>query len=166
MTQLGDMALANCPLLGEVVLPPGIALEEVNYGFEEDSSKEVVDEPESCTESEFQYSKNDKMIMNSVKVEEEIINIWSYRGELVKLYPNKIVIGNKTLPADSKKCYCCENDVLTCEDDDNFYVYNGEEFVHTECKYRNHNDYFSSDIFCSTMIDRREDVQCVEVDVL
>ncbi|MBE5879999.1 MAG: DUF4253 domain-containing protein [Lachnospiraceae bacterium] len=161
LTQLGDMALANCPLLGEVVLPPGIALEEVNYGFEEDSSKEVVDEPESCTESEFQCSKNDKMIMNSVKVEEEIINIWSYRGELVKLYPNKIVIGNKTLPADSKKCYCCENDVLTCEDDDNFYVYNGEEFVHTECKYRNHNDYFSSDIFCSTMIDRREDVQCV-----
>ena len=161
LTQLGDMALANCPLLGEVVLPPGIALEEVNYGFEEDSSKEVVDEPESCTESEFQYSKNDKMIMNFVKVEEEIINIWSYRGELVKLYPNKIVIGNKTLPADSKKCYCCENDVLTCEDDDNFYVYNGEEFVHTECKYRNHNDYFSSDIFCSTMIDRGEDVQCV-----
>ncbi|MEE0995830.1 MAG: leucine-rich repeat protein [Paludibacteraceae bacterium] len=161
LTQLGDMALANCPLLGEVVLPPGIALEEVNYGFEEDSSKEVVDEPESCTESEFQYSKNDKMIMNSVKVEEEIINIWSYRGELVKLYPNKIVIGKKKFPADSKKSYCCENGVLTCEDDDNFYVYNGEEFVHTECKYRNHNDYFSSDIFCSTMIDRREDVQCV-----
>ena len=161
LTQLGDMALANCPLLGEVVLPPGIALEEVNYGFEEDSSKEVVDEPESCTESEFQYSKNDKIIMNSVKVEEEIINIWSYRGELVKLYPNKIVIGNKTLPADSKKCYCCENDVLTCEDDDNFYVYNGEEFVHTECKYRNHNDYFAPDVFCSTMIDRGEDVQCV-----
>ncbi len=161
LTQLGDMALANCPLLGEVVLPPGIALEEVNYGFEEDSSKEVVDELESYTESEFQYSKNDKMIMNSVKVEEEIINIWSYRGELVKHYPDKIVIGNKTLPADSKKCYCCENDVLTCEDDDNFYVYNGEEFVHTECKYRNHNDYFAPDVFCSTMIDRGEDVQCV-----
>lgn len=161
LTQLGDMALANCPLLGEVVLPPGIALEEVNYGFEEDSSKEVVDEPESCTESEFQYSKNDKKIMNSVKVEEEIINIWSYRGELVKLYPNKIVIGKKKFPADSKKSYCCENGVLTCEDDNNFYVYNGEEFVHTECKYRNHNDYFAPDVFCSTMIDRIEDVQCV-----
>lgn len=161
LTQLGDMALANCPLLGEVVLPPGIALEEVNYGFEEDSSKEVVDEPVNDIETEYRDSKKDKTIINSVEVEEEIINIWSYRGELVKLYPNKIVIGNKKLTADSKKSYCCENSVLTCEDDDNFYVYNGEEFVHTECKYRNHNDYFAPDVFCSTMIDRIEDVQCV-----
>lgn len=59
----------------------------------------------------------------------------------------------KELPTEFKK-YTCKNDVLSGEDDENFYVYDGNQFVRTECKYGHHNDYFSQDVFIAAKMDK------------
>ena len=159
LTRIGDMAFTDCPLSEEVKLPDSFVSEEINYGFSEDVSKVVIDDSDNSTESEFQYNSEDEMFINPFEIESNIINILSYKGELVKIFSDKIVIGEKVLPAENENRYYCENDVLTYTDSENFYVYDGEKFVLTECKYKNHNDYFSPEIYCSILTDTQNSIQ-------
>lgn len=79
--------------------------------------------------------------MNLLKVEKGVINILSYKDELVKVYPNKISIGNKDILAEPTDCFVCENGLLVkIENAGNlskrkFYVYDGDSFVRITNRY-------------------------------
>ena len=155
LTELERGVFLGCPSLEELPEAPFC-----KYGFSEDVSKEVVDEEEGGTEPEDCCEQEETRGIKPCKLAKNIIRVWSYKGEPVKLFPDKIVIGEKELPTEYNK-YTCKNGVLSCEDDENFYVYDGNQFVQTECRYNHHNDYFSSEVFVSTKVDIENSIQYI-----
>ena len=156
LTEIEKTVFSNCTSLEELPESPFC-----EYGFNEDVSKEVVDE-ECSEEEENYYDPEEKRSIKSCKLEPDIIRVWSYKGEVVKLFLDKIVIGKKELLTEFKK-YTCRNDVLSGEDDENFYVYDGNQFVRTECKYGHHNDYFSPDVFIAAKMDKENSIQYISL---
>ncbi len=156
LTEIDKTAFSNCTLLEELPESPFC-----EYGFNEDVSKEVVDE-ECSKEEENSYDPEEKRSIKSCKLDPNIIRVWSYKGEPVKLFLDKIVIGKKELPTEFKK-YTCKNGVLSGEDDENFYVYDGNRFVRTECKYDHHNDYVSPEVFISAKADKENSIQRISL---
>ena len=155
LTEMESGVFLNCPLLEELPEAPFC-----KYGFSEDVSKEVVDEEEGSTEPEDCCEQEETRGIKPCKLAKNIIRVWSYKGEPVKLFLDKIVIGEKELPTEYNK-YTCKNGVLSCEDDENFYVYDGNQFVRTECKYNHHNDYFSPEVFVSAKVDQENSIQYI-----
>ena len=156
LTEIESGVFSNCPSLDE--LPE---LPSANYAFHEDAGKEVVDVKEINPEPEWQYNPEEIKGIKACKLEKNILRVWPYNGETVKLFLDKILIGDKELPTELKNKYLCKNGVLSCEDEENFYVYDGNQFVRTECRYNQHNDYFAPEVFVSTKIDIENSIQYI-----
>ena len=156
LTEIDKTVFSNCTSLEEFPESPFC-----EYGFNEDVSKEVVNE-ECSEEGENCYDPEEKRSIKSCKLAPDIIRVWAYKGEPVKLFLDKIVIGNKELSAEFKK-YTCKNGVLSGEDDENFYVYDGDRFVRTDSKYNHHNDYISPNVYVSAKVDREKSIQYISL---
>lgn len=155
VTSIGSYAFAQCESLTKVDLPQGLTSIDEKAFHDCDKLKGVSFNEQDDTDAQLP----EKLYLNAVKKEGDLINLWLYKGELVKLCSKKILIGSKELPANKNNNYYCQNGVLSYEDEENFYVFNGESFVKTECKYRHYNHYFSPDTFCSTKIDKANMIQ-------
>ena len=107
LTEIDRIVFANCPSLEELPEAPFC-----KYGFSEDVRKEVVDEEEGSTEPEDCCEQEETRGIKPCKLAKNIIRVWSYKGEPVKLFLDKIVIGEKELPTEFNK-YTCKNGVLS-----------------------------------------------------
>lgn len=105
--------------------------------------------------------------MNLLTVEKKVESVFLYKGELVKVYSNKISIGSKVITAEPTDVFVCENDLLIKTENcgkfnqQKFYIYDGDSFVSVTSRYDHHQSfhhYYSPDSYCFVIYDNLKNV--------